>query len=169
MKKNKLLIRLLVRLTKKYKTYDIFSNILTQNQINDYFENVIKHKPIACYTNSIIEDLMHITRKFYTLNALPAIYRDFNQILYKIFYENIKQFLVEKNCYEQFVYNIAYCKYSKTFNSFDEYYNDFKSKDIDIRKLILYSFHFELTKEGKNFWYNINDEYIEYIIKLLIK
>ena len=57
--------------------------------------------------------------------------------------EELKQFLIDNNCLESYLYNLKHFKFSST--SPNPFY-----------KLILYAFKWDATKEGWDFWNTID-------------
>ena len=62
--------------------------------------------------------------------------------------EKLKQFLINNNCLESYLYNLKHFKFSSV-------------STIHFHKLILYAFKWNPTKEGWNFWNNLDNKWIK--------
>ena len=57
--------------------------------------------------------------------------------------EELKQFLIDNNCLESYLYNLKHFKFSSV-------------STIPFHKLILYAFKWNVTEEGWDFWNTID-------------
>ena len=62
--------------------------------------------------------------------------------------EEFKQFLIDNNCLESYLYNLKYFKFSSV-------------SPYPFNKLIIYTFKWEATKEGWDFWNNLDNKWIK--------
>ena len=61
--------------------------------------------------------------------------------------EEFKQFLIDNNCLESYLYNLKHFKFSSV-------------SPYPFNKLIIYTFKWEATKEGWDFWNALDDKWI---------
>lgn len=60
--------------------------------------------------------------------------------------EELKQFLIDNNCLESYLYNLNHFKFPHI-------------PTISFYKLILYAFDWSTTKEGMDFWNELNNKW----------
>lgn len=62
--------------------------------------------------------------------------------------EEFKQFLIDNNCLESYLYNLKHFKFSSV-------------SPYPFNKLIIYTFKWEATKEGWDFWNKLDNKWIK--------
>ena len=62
--------------------------------------------------------------------------------------ETFKQFLIDNNCLESYLYNLKHFKFSS-------------ASSYPFKKLIIYTFKWDATKEGFHYWDNLDNKWIK--------